>query len=125
MLYQLSYTPTDPALPRGSGRFEAPGAAGLQDRIARVKRAGFACLYRAFWATVRPDNNVPPGVNMTATAAPHAAISPKTPPLPEAKPETKQGIDDEAAEKSAASPDKPAADGQKARPHKPATKKRR
>jgi hypothetical protein len=55
VLYQLSYTPTDPALPRGSGRFEAQGATGLQGRIARVKRAGFACLCRAFWATVRSE----------------------------------------------------------------------
>nr|QDP26905.1 beta-lactamase family protein [Bradyrhizobium cosmicum] len=30
---------------------------------------------------------MPPGVNMTATAAPRAAIAPKTPPLPDAKPE--------------------------------------
>lgn len=36
------------------GRFQAQGAAGLQDRIARVRRAGFACLCNAFWATVRP-----------------------------------------------------------------------
>ena len=42
-----------------------------------------------------------------------------------AKPETKQGADDEAAEKSPASADKTAADGNKAQPHKPATKKRR
>lgn len=36
------------------GRFQAQGAAGLQGRIARVERAGFACLCRAFWATLRP-----------------------------------------------------------------------
>lgn len=42
-----------------------------------------------------------------------------------AKPDAKQGADDEAAEKSPASADKPAADGNKAQPHKPATKKRR
>ena len=35
------------------GCFQAQGAAGLQGRIARVKRAGFACLYRCFWATLR------------------------------------------------------------------------
>ncbi|MCK1405748.1 extensin family protein [Bradyrhizobium sp. 76] len=42
-----------------------------------------------------------------------------------AKPEAKQGVDDEAAEKSPAPGDKPAADGNKTQPHKPATKKRR
>jgi len=41
-----------------------------------------------------------------------------------AKPEAKDGADDEAKEKSPASADKSAADG-KAQPHKPATKKRR
>ncbi|RXT41113.1 extensin family protein [Bradyrhizobium betae] len=40
-----------------------------------------------------------------------------------AKPETKEGADDEAAEKSSAPADK--SDGKKAQPHKPATKKRR
>lgn len=40
-----------------------------------------------------------------------------------AKPDAKDGADDEAAEKSPASADKP--DGKKAQPHKPATKKRR
>jgi hypothetical protein len=43
----------------------------------------------------------------------------------EARPETKDGADDEAAAKSAVPADKPAADGNKAQPHKPATKKRR
>ncbi|MET4289825.1 hypothetical protein ABIB06_004153 [Bradyrhizobium sp. LB8.2] len=40
-----------------------------------------------------------------------------------AKPEPKQGADNEAAQKSPS--DKPAVDGSKAQPHKPATKKRR
>ncbi|MGY8707815.1 extensin family protein [Bradyrhizobium sp. 18BD] len=43
----------------------------------------------------------------------------------DAKPEAKEGADDEAAEKSPAPADKPAVDGNKARSHKPATKKRR
>jgi hypothetical protein len=42
-----------------------------------------------------------------------------------AKPEAKDGADDEAAEKSPAPANKSAADGNKAQPHKPATKKRR
>ncbi|MDH2353421.1 extensin family protein [Bradyrhizobium sp. SSUT112] len=42
-----------------------------------------------------------------------------------AKPEAKQGADDEVAEKSSAAADKSAVDGNKAQPHKPATKKRR
>jgi hypothetical protein len=42
-----------------------------------------------------------------------------------AKPEAKEGADDEAAEKSPAPANKSAADGNKAQPHKPATKKRR
>ncbi len=42
-----------------------------------------------------------------------------------AKPEAKDGADDEAAEKSSAPADKAAAEGTKAKPRKPATKKRR
>ena len=66
------------------------------------------------------------GIALLGDEAPIAERPEEAPPREvAAKPEARDGADDEAAEKSSAPADKRAVDGNKPQPRKPATKKRR